>query len=660
MIIIHTVNELLAELFPKYKDSGNNLDVLKQELIDFYAFSVYRPKVEISDGFVKITIDTQRIENELQEYQDVIKLCETGNFPKAKPRLEALIKKNPTNSEYHRILGQIYSGEGDQELAIDTLIDALRWDSRNTFALTMMGNIIAKYREDIPTAMKYYNQVTEINPNDSIAVNNIGANLMQQGKVDEAKEYFDKALKINPDYPNTHYALAIVAEMEDDLPSAFYSAIQTAKKSKSKDGLYNQAISLALEMAKRIIDTGIGAKIFKEYLHKLEFEGGVKIEAKVDESIPTAAKMEFAENHKRDHHIIRYKSEYPAKEHLMMHELAHLQLVLDARKEGVNQLFVSTQDQKRQYIASEAAWMKKMNRMGITEDRLSKIVGDLFEGLNLQIFNTPIDLFVEDYLYNKFPELRPYQFLSLYSMTMEGIHAITDKKIIEISPKTTHYNSKIFNIISGMHFKTLFGVDLMSEYRTTPSEMKMAESMYNEFLEYRDDREAGEEYELVQNWADDLKLDKYFELISEDEYRNSRTDVDSLLESIEKDPYGLDSDQSFKKKEMEKFQKTQEELGTNMAVAMFMVDAFEYFDNLSIEKVRKIAYEIALVGTQGINPQQKNYAVGLIPGKLFSGYHLLAYYYVSWALAEPDKLEMLGLPYKGEYQIAKTMFKSKR
>ena len=164
----------------------------------------------------------------------------------------------------------------------------------------------------------------------------------------------------------------------------------------------------------------------------------------------------------------------------------------------------------------------------------------------------------------------------------------------------------------------------------------------------------------MQKWADDLKLDKYFELISEDEYRNSRTDVDSLLESIEKDPYGLDSDQSFKKKEMEKFQKTQEELGTNMAVAMFMVDAFEYFDNLSIEKVRKIAYEIALVGTQGINPQQKNYAVGLIPGKLFSGYHLLAYYYVSWALAEPDKLEMLGLPYKGEYQIAKTMFKSKR
>lgn len=54
MIIIHNVNELLAELFPNYKDSGNNLDVLKQELLDFYTFSVYRPTVEISDGFVKI------------------------------------------------------------------------------------------------------------------------------------------------------------------------------------------------------------------------------------------------------------------------------------------------------------------------------------------------------------------------------------------------------------------------------------------------------------------------------------------------------------------------------------------------------------------------------------------------------------------------------
>jgi tetratricopeptide (TPR) repeat protein len=53
-------------------------------------------------------------------------------------------------------MGQILSDEGDQEEAINCLIDALRWDSKNAWALVMMGNIFAKYKNDIPTAMKYY------------------------------------------------------------------------------------------------------------------------------------------------------------------------------------------------------------------------------------------------------------------------------------------------------------------------------------------------------------------------------------------------------------------------------------------------------------------------------------------------------------------------
>ena len=150
--------------------------------------------------------------------------------------------------------------------------------------------------------------------------------------------------------------------------------------------------------------------------------------------------MEFAENYNRDHHIIRYKSEYPAKEHLMMHELVHLQFVIEARKEAVNQLFISTHDHKKRYITSENEWIKKMKKMGIAEDAISNVISDLFEGINRQIYNAPIDLFIEDYLYKEFPELRPYQYVSLYALTKEGIHAVTDKKIIELSPKNTLYN----------------------------------------------------------------------------------------------------------------------------------------------------------------------------------------------------------------------------
>ncbi len=240
-------------------------------------------------------------------------------------------------------------------------------------------------------------------------------------------------------------------------------------------------------------------------------------------------------------------------------------------------------------------------------------------------------------------------------MTKEGIKAVTDKKIIELSPKNTLYNSKIYNIISALHFRSIYGIDLINELQTTQNEMKVAREMYIEFQEYRDDRGAGEEYELVQHWANDLKLDKFFELIDENEFRNKRSDLDSLLENIENDPYDLKSDQSFKQKEMDKFQQSQKEIGTNMAVVMFMVDAMQYFAKLSMDKVRSIAFEIALIGTQGIRPDQKGYIVGSVPEKSFSGYHLLAYYYVSWAIAEPDKLDSLNLPFNNEYEMAKTM-----
>lgn len=174
-----------------------------------------------------------------------VALCEKGKYSEAKKLLDDLIKKNPTNSEYHRIYGQILSEEGAQAEAINSSIDALRWDSKNGWALIMMGNIFAKYKHDVPTAMKYYDQALKANPNDNIAINNIGANLMQQGKTEEAKKYFYKAIKINRDYPNTHFALGMIAEMENDLQSAFSSTIEAIKLNKNKDILYQNSVRQA-------------------------------------------------------------------------------------------------------------------------------------------------------------------------------------------------------------------------------------------------------------------------------------------------------------------------------------------------------------------------------------------------------------------------------
>ena len=55
--------------------------------------------------------------------------------------------------------------------------------------------------------------------------------------------------------------------------------------------------------------------------------------------------------------------------------------------------------------------------------------------------------------------------------------------------------------------------------------------------------------------------------------------------------------------------------------------------------------------------QRINYRLGSIPEKVFSGYHILAYYYISWTLAIPEMVSQLQLPYDDEYKLALTLYK---
>ena len=447
---------------------------------------------------------------------------------------------------------------------------------------------------------------------------------------------------------------------ENDLPSAFFSLFQSIKLSTSEDALHENAVKMAFELAKTLIDSESGKKIFREYRHKLEFEGGKEIDILADAEIPTAAKIEFAENYDRPKHIVKYKPNYPAVEHLIMHELVHLDFVIEARKKDLNQLVVSNQEHKAIFIKSIESSIKKLNKSGLSDRSIVNYSTSLFEGMNRQVFNTPIDLFIEDFLYNEFADLRPFQFLSLFALVQEGLKAVTDKKAIEVSPVDILSKSKIYNLVNAMQLKELYGIDFIKDFKATPSELKSATGFYEEFLQYKDDKEPAEEYELVLHWAEDLKLENIFELINENEYRTKRTDIDNLLTSIEKDPYDLESKDPYKQREMDKFQKSQQNIGTNMAVVMFMVDALQYFEGMAKEKIKQIAFEIAMQGTQGYRPDKNDYRINSITGKTFSGYHILAYYYVSWKLCLPEMVAELNLPYDEEYKLAITMHKPKK
>lgn len=650
MTIIFPIDDFLFELFPVEK---NNLEQLKDFLNRFYTDGPFEPKIEISDKLVKVKIDTKRIKEDKKAYQNLVVLCEKGEYDKAKPIALELIEKSPNISEYHRILGQIHSEEGDQEEAINYLIDALRWNPKNEWALLMMGNIFAKFKKDINTALTYYDQVIKVNPNGYIALNNIGANLMKLGKTAEAIKYFNKAILIKPDYPNTHHALALVSEMQEDYEGALKHALNALKYNPKKDGLYGNSFKVAIEAAQKLTQNIDGRKIVEDFAKQLENQCGIPIRVEVDEEISTAAKIEFAENYDRDFHLVKYKSSYPAVEHLVMHELMHLELVIEARKAEENQLFTTNQSLKLHFFNSLQKFARKLNKNGVAEDAIENYLQALFDGINLQSYNTPIDLFIEDRIYNRFPELRPFQFLSLLAIIQEGIEATTKPVIVKNSPSVILSKSKIFNLINALHFKELYHVDLLDEHKPTRLELNQAKEFYIEFEEYRMDKKPGEEYELVKHWAEDLKLDAYFELVPETE--SKRRTIDDVLSEIESDPYGLDTKDASRERKMKKFLESYSENELNAAVAMYMVGAIEFLSPLSKSKVKELAFEFATLGMSGIDPEKDGYSIPSIKDKTFTGYQTLAYYYVSWAIAIPEMLAQLQMPFDKEYELAKQL-----
>ncbi|WP_169314398.1 tetratricopeptide repeat protein [Turneriella parva] len=611
-------------LFELFGLSDTNLEKLVPAVTTFYTIGQLAPKVTIRDNLLIVELADGHTASSNDEFERAIDLCNSGQFTKAKPLLTAYLKANPTHSEANRVLGQIYSDEGDQEKAQDFLIEALKWDPKNKSALVMMGNILSNYRKDIATSQKYFEQARKVSPNDHLILNNMGGNLLKLGKWQQAKDIFWDAIKLKDDYPNTHYALALIAKEESDLNSAFFSAIQAIKFSRKADPIYGQALQLAIDISRELVNN-LGGGVYDSLAQQLRNEFRVKIDIVNDDSIGSPAILQLAELYNREQHVIRYKEAIPTHAHWIVHELTVLQYILQAKAEGKNLRFAVTSE-------TQANFKNKL-----TSPLPEQAMQALYQGLNQQIFNTPAALFAEHDIFNEFAELRPHQFLSLLANVQEGIAASTDERILQSVPEFVLRVNRIYNILKAFQFQEFYGVDMISDFHARKDEISKAYDMFREFTEYRDEKNAGDEYKLLEGWASQLQINDLFILIAESESREGRRES------------------GHQAAQMAQFQESAAEAGFNMAVTMYMVDALEYFSAKSHEHIKKTALEIAMLGMQGIQPDKQGYKIRAVPEKTFSGYHLLAYYYVTFALAFPGMLNQLGLPYDGEYAMALKM-----
>lgn len=634
----------------------------------------YSAEVTIDGDYVKVKVDQQDLEQSQQEFYEITTLCEKRQFNEAHSRLVQFLKKHSRHSEGYRILAQMEMEAGNIDKAIDINIEALRCDPKNAWALLLMGNLYSKYKDDYKVGRTYYDSVLKYSPDNFIAINNIAAIMMEKKDYDHAIPMFEQALKGDKKYANAYYGLAVCYYNQSENRKAFDTALQGCLLSNLRSEnpqVMDELHKILIASAHAVVESTNYMNVVLGIKDEIEMTYHQKIEIEEDNTLDLSAKLEYGPTHHCDYHLIKINPKKPFMEHLAIHEMMHLQMNLEADKVNKNRVIFSNNDNVIAFRTKYAAWIKKLvNRFD--HSKAMGVVQQIHAGYMLQVMNCPLDLFVEKRMYDKYPIVRAIQLLSLMEQETYNIKAIKGSENAKFVPQDIVQNSKVMNIVSSMNFEHLFGLRFYQEYKPTKAQYDQAKDFYDEFMAY-DDYTPGEEYELVEYFMDSFHMNDMMSMKPLNEYLNDSYERMEKTKMMRDAALGEDAPEggnSFdglteeQKKKQDTFyaeNKDGEDPMKTMMMSMYMLGALEYFDGMDKMEIKKIAFEIAMIGTTGISPDKKSgYKVPSIPGKDFGGYQLLAYYYVSWALAIPEMLASLNLPFDNAWAAAQQMWKKKK
>jgi len=621
-----------------------NAEELKKQIVHYFAEKGCPPTVEIiSDNTVKIIFDTENLEYAEKNFQKASLACNEGRFNAAMDLLHKAIKACPGYSEAHRLLGQVLFQQGEIDKGMDEVLEALLIDPKNMWALIMMGNILANGKNNVDAADRYYKKVLEYYPDNAIALNNVAGTLVRKKDYDSAIHYMKQALELDKSYTNSYYGIALAYYHKDDLDNAFEYASQGALKGANRaedPGVRQELLKLLLTIARDITEsTDYESKVF-EFAHNLETKFNVTIKFERDDEQDTLAHLEFADFHHRKDHVVKYKKDGNYC-HYMLHELTHLEMMLSAQRNGKLQTIGFTQKNFDAFLQDYKRHFDEVKKK-IGAVQSEKLAKHLFQGLSLQVMNAPLDLFVEQKIYEK-AEFRPLQLTSLFAMESSNIDAVRQTANVAEFPQIVKDTNKLLNILQSLLLRKLYGLDFVNQYKPSQNMMNRATEFFKVFEDTLATFNAGDEYAVFEKVATTLGLVKYF-----------------TLSGVEKSEIKTEAD-----KKQDQFNETHNPATADPMIAVmmssYMIGALEYFEGLLPEDIEKIAFECAMVGQNGISPAQKSgYKLNNVPEKDFSGYELLAYYYVSWAISHPEMLDKLQLPFADAYSMAKQMFDSRR
>ena len=514
------------------------------------------------------------MDNKLQQ---ALELCNRQDFDQAEELLQQFLKDEPENSEAWRVLAQVHwIHMGKSEQAYDELIEALRCNPQNLWALILMGNLLSKEHKDSEHAMNYFDKVLEYYPDNALAINNIGGVLLQQEEFEKAIPYFERSISLDETNANYHYGLVLCYYKLGKLKEAFETCHQGLLKSKDKPENPNareQLSKLFLNVARDYAKTINVINVWTGIKDELEEVDHIPIRFVEDKNLDLYAKMEYALTHGKNEHVIRYNPDKQFVDHMFIHEMMHLKMGQKATIANKGKVVVGTKNTKSAFYRRYLKYMRKTLK-NISSSDLDQLMHKLADSLNYQLMNCPLDLFVEHIIFTTYKQVRPLQLVSLFHTEVDNINTAQNAFKDGYFPPEIAKANKVMNMVTSLHFKEMYGIDLISNYRPTKFELDLAKDLYDEFKAYLRTYQDGDEYEMMEYFVEALKMEDLIELQDEMVYANARKSVsyDTQEETLSDEDVDVENAR-FALEHQDGADETETQL-----MAMYMLGAMEKFD----------------------------------------------------------------------------------
>ena len=219
----------------------------------------------------------------------------------------------------------------------------------------------------------------------------------------------------------------------------------------------------------------------------------------------TLAAVKMARQNMPSHYIYYKEKRAAVLDHLIAHECGHIYR-MELVKISDRKVPASNLQNKHFALNQIEDDLEKMSQ-NFSVNQLSQLSNIWFDGIIRLVTNIPVDMRIETWIFNEYPELRKTQKKSIDLQMRDNIQVLS-KRIESLTPDKIYYCNNVMNFAFAKFMESLIGKKYTTQYRHS----KYADlgNKLADLVITTEDMGYKQDIEIIDKWTEMLDLQGWF------------------------------------------------------------------------------------------------------------------------------------------------------